>query len=113
MGEKELDAGQKGMRYFDIIVRGCDVLIKTDHLNNTFNEPGRQNVHVTRQMVELDSEYGVKFEHLARVLNTKADGLSRHENLDEIPRVALKQLCEASALDRDANEAYPVPIQAI
>ena len=69
MGEKELDAGQKGMRYFDIIVRGSDVLIKTDHLNNTFNEPGRQNVRVTRQIVKLNSEYDVKFEHLAGVLN--------------------------------------------
>ena len=89
------------------------MLIKTDHLNNTFNEPGGQNVRVTRQIVELDSEYVVTFEHLAGVLNTGAGGLSRHKILDEMPRGTLKQLCEVSALDRDADDAYPVSIQAI
>ena len=68
VGEQELTAGHKGMRYFDNIVQGCDVLMRMDHLNNTFNEPGGQNVHVTRQMVELDSKYGVKFEHLLECL---------------------------------------------
>ena len=47
------------------------------------------------------------------MLNTGADELSRHEILEEIPRGALKQLCKVSALDRDADEAYPVSIQAI
>ena len=70
MGEQELAASHKGMRYFDNIVRGCDVLMRTDHLNNTFNEPGKQNIRVTRQMVELGSEYGIKSEHLIGVLNT-------------------------------------------
>ena len=68
VGKQELAAGHKGMRYFDNIVQGCDVLMRMDHLNNTFNEPGGQNVHVTRQMVELDSKYGVKFEHLLECL---------------------------------------------
>ena len=39
--------------------------------------------------------------------------LSRHEILDEIPRGALKQLCKVSALNRDADDTYPVSIQAI
>ena len=33
--------------------------------------------------------------------------------MEEIPRGALKQLCEVSALDREANDAYPVSIQVI
>ena len=37
VGQQELAAGHKGMRYFDSIVRGCDVEMQTDHLNNTFN----------------------------------------------------------------------------
>ena len=113
VGEQELAAGHKGLRHFNNIVRGCDVYIKTDPLNNTFNKPGRQNVRVTRQMAELDSKYGFTFQHLAGALNTGADGLSRHEVLDEMPRGALKQLCEVSALDRNADNTYPVSIQAI
>ena len=109
MGKQERAADHKGMRYFDNIVQGCDVLIKTDHLNNTFNEPGGHNVRVTRQMVELDSKYGVKFEHLAGVLNTRANGLSRHEILDEMPRSALKQLCKVSALDRETQMRHILP----
>ena len=50
-----------------------------------------------RQMVELDSEYGVTFEHLVGVLSTGADGLSRYEIWNEMPRGALKKLCEVSA----------------
>ena len=69
--KQELAAGHKGMKYFDNIVRGCDVLMRTNHLNNTFNEPGGQNVRVTRQLVELDTKYGVKFEHLSGVLNVR------------------------------------------
>ena len=65
-------------------------------------------------MVELDNEYGVKFEHLSEVLNTGANELSRHEVLDEIPGGTLKQLCEVlSFFSRDANDAYPVSVQTI
>ena len=113
VGEQKLAAGHKGLRYFDNIVRGCDVHIMTDHLNNTFNEPRGQNLHVRRQMIELDREYGATFEHLAGVLNTRADGLSRHKILDEVPDSAYKQLAKVSALDRDADDSYPVSIQQI
>ena len=81
VGEQELAAGFKGMRHFDTIVRGCDVEMRTDHLNNTFNDTGGANLRVTRQMVELDQEYGVTIRHLPGVENTGADGLSRHEIL--------------------------------
>ena len=111
--EQELAAGHKGLRYLDNIVRGCDVHIKTNHLNNTFNEPGGQNMRVRRQMVKLDGKYGVTFKHLAGVLNTGASGLSRNKILDEIPDSAYKQLAEASTLDRDADNSYPVSIQQI
>ena len=79
------------------------------HLNSTFNEPGGQNVRVTRQMVELDTKYGVKFE----VLNTGADGLSLHKILNKIPSGALKQLGGVTVLNKDGNGAYPFSIQAI
>ena len=64
-------------------------------------------------MAELDSEYGVKFKHLAGLLNTRADGLSRYKILEETPDGALKQLYKVSALDRDADDAYPVSVHAI
>ena len=64
-------------------------------------------------MAELDSEYGVKFKHLAGLLNTRADGLSRYKILEETPDGALKQLYKVSALNRDADDAYPVSIQGI
>ena len=49
------------MRHFDTIVRGCDVEMRTDHLNNTFNSTGGANLRVTRQMVEDDQECGESF----------------------------------------------------
>ena len=113
VGKQELTAGHKGMRYFDNIVQECDVLMRIDHLKNTFNELSGQHVRVTRHMEEFDSKYCVKFEHLVGVLNTGANGLSRHKILKEIPRGSLKQLCKFSALNRDADEAYPVLLQAI
>ena len=64
-------------------------------------------------MIELDSKYGVKFKNLAGVLTIGADRLSRHEILKEIPSGALKQLCKVSVFYRDADDAYPILIQAI
>ena len=64
-------------------------------------------------MVELDSKYDFKFEHLAGVFNISVNGLSRHEILEEIPDGTLKQLYKVSALNRDADDAYPVSIQGI
>ena len=64
-------------------------------------------------MVELDQEYGVTIRHLPGVENTGADGLSRHEILEDVPSNIKKLICEVSALDRSTNEAYPVSIRAI
>ena len=64
-------------------------------------------------MVEFDQEYGVTIKHLPGVDNTGADGLSRHEILDNVPSNMNKLICEVNALDRSTNEVYPVSIQAI
>ena len=45
VGEQELIASHKSMRYFDNIVLRCGVLDNENGLfNNTLNEPGRQNI---------------------------------------------------------------------
>ena len=66
VGEQELNAGHKGIWYFDNIVRGCDIGMQTDHLNNTLANNSGHNLRVTRQLVELDRDYGVKITHVSR-----------------------------------------------
>ena len=51
----------------------------TDHLNNTFDCLKAPNLRTTRQLIELDQVYHVKWKHIAGKDNTGADGLSHHE----------------------------------
>ena len=55
----------------------------------------------------------MKWEHLAGVDNTGADGLSHHEIMAEGPKDVKMELYECNSLDRDSNEMFPVDMRYI
>ena len=48
VGQQELLAAHEGCRYFENLIEGCDIKIKTDHLNNTFDCSKAPNLRTTR-----------------------------------------------------------------
>lgn len=72
--QQELLAAHEGLRLFEPIIKGYDITIMTDHLNNTVDCANPPNLRTTWQLIELDQEYHVKWKHIACKYNwyTKA-----------------------------------------
>ena len=73
VGHQELLAAHKVCRHFHPIIYGCNVLIKSDHKNLTFDGTKILNLRVQWQRITLDQEYQAKFKHFASELNTGAE----------------------------------------
>ena len=113
VGQQELLVAHEDCRYFEPLIKGCDVTIMTNHLNNTFDFSKAPNLRTTRQLIELDQEFHVKRKHIAGVDNTGADGLSRHKIITEVPKDVKMKLYKCNSLDRGTNEMFPVDMRFI
>ena len=82
-------------------------------MNNTFDCSKAPNLRITRQLIQLDQEFHVKWKHIAGIDNTGADGLSRHETIAEVPKDVKMKLYECNSLDRETNEVFPVDMKYI
>jgi hypothetical protein len=79
--------------------------------NITNAETKHTNLCVLRQCITLDQDYGAKFEHFARKLNTGADGLSYLEMTNKVPNDVLSEIYAINELDRNINRDFPLAMR--
>ena len=92
VGEQELLAAHEAAQYFSPLIRGCELLIKSDHKNLSAPTTKHTNLRVLRQRITLDQEFQATFDHLPGEDNTGADRLSPLEMYDEVPKAAKEEL---------------------
>ena len=113
VGDQELLAAKEACNHFHDIIHGCEVIIRCDHKNITNAATQHKNLRVQRQLIELDQEYGAKFEHLPGEENVGGDALSRLEMLDDVPERAKSEVYAINELDGDANHDCPISMSLI
>ena len=74
MGERELLGIVEGMKAFEGILRGCELIVHTDHLNLLYSEMPSQRMVRWRLLME---EFHPTVLHVAGKDNDAADTLSR------------------------------------
>jgi hypothetical protein len=68
---------------------------------------------VLQQRIEIDQEYGATFEHLAGVLNVRADGLSRHNATSKTPVRLIEEVYAVDQLDRNENKDFTIVMRLV
>ena len=103
VGEKELLGIVEGLKAFEGMVKGFDLIIHTDHLNLLYNKLPSQRMTRWRLLLE---EFHPKVKHIAGPKNEAADCLSRnkmkHMPFDVIewePRSKPLEYCDEVAKD--------------
>ena len=113
VGEQELLAGHKACQFFHNIIYSCDILIQCDHKNITNIDTNLVNLCILCQQLTLDQDYGTKFEHLARNLNTGADGLSCLPMTDDLPPSLVSEIYAIDKLNQDTNLDFPLSMSLL
>ena len=66
IGQLEFLASFDGCRHFHNIIYGCEIEIRSDHMNNTRINTKHVNLRLMRQRIELDQVYAAKITHSRR-----------------------------------------------
>jgi len=110
IGEQKLLAAFKACM---MSLYGCDIIICCDHMNITRAETKHTSLHVLRQHITLDQDYGTNFEHIAGEQNTGVDGLSRLAMSDTIPENLITEIYAIDNLNQDINSDFPLSMSLI
>jgi hypothetical protein len=113
VGEQDTLAAHTSCRKYHDIIYGCEVIIRSDHMNITRASTKHTNFRVSRQIIETDQVYSVKFKHLLGELNTATDGLSGLEMRDGMPSDLLDEIHVIDKLNRDVNPDFPLAMSTI
>jgi hypothetical protein len=108
VGEQETLAAHASCRKYHDIIYGCEIIIRSDHMNITRASTKHTNLRVSRQIIKMDQVYGAKFEHLSGELNTGADGLSQLPMTDKVPPILTSKIYAIDELNGNTNYDFPL-----
>ena len=70
---------------FGLVIKGCDLTIKSYHMNLICKAMKHKSNRVLRQKVKLDHEYSAEWEHITGKLNQRGEGFSKLVSRDTKP----------------------------